>query len=183
MDNLSAPSNRKLAGEDDPKGEDLKHYQTMFRMFLKSFRSDKGWTQKELAEKLNCSKPTVEKLEHSSRPSPPASALSILKPFADLRGISIATLVDVIEGKTNEVGDHDRLLEDIVSKVEQLDYQNQYELMELLSSKCFVTLLGIFVAIKDKFNDREIKAIEYLCRLPEKTRNLFIQLIEQYKGR
>ena len=149
--------------------------QRMLRIYLKSVRVEKDWTQNDLAKKLGCSKATIEKMEHRLKISTPVIYLMALKPLADLRELSLAGFADALEGNTNEAGDEDFFVRDIMQHISCLDYEAMIDLLALITNENFDKLLSISKNLL-QLSANEIDKLNHLCTLGEDDRNALFHL-------
>lgn len=154
--------------------------QRMLRIYLKSVRIEKDWTQTDLAKKLGCSKATVEKMEHKIKISTPVVYLMGLKPLADLRELSLAGFADVLEGKTNEAGDEDFFVRDMMQHISTLDYETMIDLLAFITHDNFSKLLNVSKNLM-QLSSTEIDKINEFCSLEKNDREAILHLVSSLK--
>lgn len=115
--------------------EEMAYLQTNLRLFLRSYRVSNELKREDLAKKLGCSVPTIEKYEHKTITSSPILAMISLMPIADLRGMDLDTFVAAIIGKTNEEGEGNSFVKRLTELVEEFDTSTQFKLYEILKDK------------------------------------------------
>ncbi|MFK7822686.1 MAG: helix-turn-helix transcriptional regulator [Oligoflexales bacterium] len=155
--------------------------QRMLRIYLKSVRIERDWTQADLAKKLGCSKATIEKMEHRLKISTPVIYLMGLKPLADLRELSLAGFADALEGNTNELGDEDFFVRDIMQHISTLDYEAMIDLLALITSDKFDKFLSISKNLL-QLSENEIDGLNHLCDLDKVDRQSLFHLVSSLKN-
>lgn len=96
---------------------------------IRRLRSQRGWTQDELAKKLNVRKTQVGNCEHGwSYPSVP-----VLKKLAEIFGVSIDALVYGEDAPDHCITDKDLL--GFFKRVDRMDYRSKYIIREMIQGQ------------------------------------------------
>ncbi len=114
---------------------------------IKELRTEKGLTQKELAEKLNVSTAAVSKWENGKG----FPDISILEPLSAELGISITELVK--GEKTTEIPENDFIAKDIIEiSKKEIKFEKARQIFITAAFLATILIVNIFV-IFDAFSD------------------------------
>jgi transcriptional regulator with XRE-family HTH domain len=139
------------------------NHQRRLRAFLKHLREEKKLSKRRLSEALNCTIPTLEKMEGFA-PTKISETLSLLENMASIQGITFHTLMSILNGDLNESaeagGDFEK---ELLSKIEKLDDLVQTHISVAIENTCPISSEIFFLTSKSP--TRKKKLILSVCQL------------------
>lgn len=134
----------KIGNEMDKLTENLIHY-------VRTFRHESNLTQREFGEKVGLNHYKVENLEQGKMTGL-FKNFDLLRELAKLRGLSLVTLIDILEGNKDEKGEHDSFTEEVLDLLYKLPVEQQIKVRDFLSisNECPADDVFQFISSKEK---------------------------------
>lgn len=161
---------------------EVDYYQMMFRSFLRALREENNWTKQDLADALQVSLPSVEKYE-GKYPTRIPDMILHMKKFANLKGISVNSLISIIMGKRNEEAElGGAFARELASDIEKLDNVSQSKLKSAIkaSYNCD-TSVEVFFKVSGS-NHLKKRLYNLVSDLSDDQTKILIPLFEELQG-